>query len=127
MTLTPTPDFRFRQNEHLKKGAQFERVYDRRRSVSNDWLIVYACENGLAYSRIGMSVGRKWGGAVVRNRIRRMYREAYRLARTEVPTGLDLVLIPRTAKPPELTEMVRSLPKLIRNAARRLEPREQPK
>lgn len=114
----------YQQHEHLKRGVDFKRVYDRRRSASNDWLIVYACENGLAYSRLGLSVGRKWGGAVVRNRIRRLYKEVYRLSRDELPTGLDLVFIPRTADLPAFAEMLAALPRLVRNAARRLEPTE---
>jgi ribonuclease P protein component len=125
--MSAPTDHRFRRHEHLKRGADFQRVYERRRSVSNDWVIVYACENGLTYSRLGLSVGRKWGGAVERNRIRRMYKEAYRLARPELPVGLDLVLIPRKAELPPLAEMVAALPRLIRNAARRLEVTERPK
>ena len=75
--------------------ADFRRVYDRRRSVSDDWLIVYACPNGLPHLRLGLSVSRKVGQATHRNRLRRLYREAFRLTRHEMPVGLDLVLIPR--------------------------------
>ena len=85
----------FRPHEHLRRPADFQLVYDRRRSVSDDWLIVYACENDLPYLRLGLSVSLKVGGAVQRNRLRRLYREAFRLTRHEMPTGLDLVLIPR--------------------------------
>jgi ribonuclease P protein component len=116
----PTPSFRFRPCEHLRRGADFRRVYERRRSASNDWLIVYACENGLPYLRLGLSVSRKVGGAVSRNRLRRLYREAFRLTRHEMPTGLDLVLIPRRPEPPALDELKQALPRLVRQAARKL-------
>ena len=118
---------RFRPCEHLRRESDFRRVFERRRSVSDDWLIVYACENGLAYSRLGLSVSRKNGPAVVRNRFRRIYREAFRLKRQELPTGLDLILIPRTPKRPVLTDLQESLLRLVPQAARRLAKEVKPK
>jgi ribonuclease P protein component len=112
--------FTFRRHEHLRRPADFQRVYDRRRSVSNESLIVYACPNGLGYNRLGLSVSRKVGGAVRRNRLRRLLREAYRLSRHQMPTGLDLVLIPRTKDEPPLAELLEALPKLVGQVARKL-------
>jgi ribonuclease P protein component len=113
----------FRPAEHLRRPADFKRVYDRRRSVSDGMLIVYACENRLPHLRLGLSVSRKFGGAVQRNRLRRLYREAFRLTRAEMPVGLDLVLIPRKAEPPSLEELKHSLPRLVKQVARKLMPR----
>jgi ribonuclease P protein component len=115
-----TPSFAFRPHEHLRRPADFQRVYDRRRSASDGWLIVYACENGLPHLRLGLSVSRKVGPATHRNRLRRLYREAFRLTRHELPTGLDLVLIPRRPEHPELADLLRALPRLVRQAARKL-------
>ena len=116
-----TTRFTFRSHEHLRRPADFRRVYDRRRSVSDAWLIVYACENGLPHLRLGLSVSRKNGKATHRNRLRRLYREAFRLTRHEMPVGLDLVLIPRTPAVPELEGLKQSLPRLVCQVARRLE------
>jgi ribonuclease P protein component len=66
------------------------------------------------------------GQATHRNRLRRLYREAFRLTRHEMPTGLDLVLIPRRPEHPELAELCRALPRLVRQAERKLG-REAPK
>jgi ribonuclease P protein component len=113
----------FRPPEHLRSPADFRRVYERRRSVSDNWLIIYACENQLPHLRLGLSVARKVGSAVRRNRLRRLYREAFRLSRAEMPSGLDLVLIPRTSVEPALTELRQSLIKLVKQVARKLAPR----
>ena len=115
-----TPRFAFRPHEHLRRPADFQRVYDRRRSASDGWLIVYACENGLPHLRLGLSVSRKNGPATHRNRLRRLYREAFRLTRHEMPTGLDLVLIPRKPDEPTLEALKRSLPRLVRQVARKI-------
>src|SRR6267142_5399990 len=120
MSLSPTKPNAFRPAEHLRRPADFRRVYDRRRSVSEGWIIVYACENGLPHLRLGLSVSRKVGQATHRNRLRRLYREAFRLTRHEMPIGLDLVLIPRGPEEPPLEELKRALPHLVKQLARRL-------
>ena len=48
----PAPRLTFRPHEHLRRPADFKRVYDRRRSVSNETLIVHACPNGLDHNRL---------------------------------------------------------------------------
>jgi ribonuclease P protein component len=111
---------RFPKSAHLRSPADFQRVYDQRRSVSDDWLVVYGCRNGLEHTRLGLSVSRKVGGAVQRNRLRRLYREAFRLSRGELPAGLDLILIPRPPKEPTLEVLLNVLPKLVASLARKL-------
>lgn len=110
----------FRKAEHLRRPSDFRRVYERRRSAGDRWLLVYACENGLPHSRLGLSVSRKFGRATRRNRLRRLYREAFRLTRAEMPAGLDVVVIPRTPEEPTLADVKRSLPQLVRQIARKL-------
>jgi ribonuclease P protein component len=120
MSAAPEPRLTFRPHEHLRRPGDFRRVYDRRRSAADERLIVYGCENGLPYLRLGLSVSRKVGPAVRRNRLRRLYREAFRLTRARMPTGLDLVLIPRGPGEPTLAALRESLPRLVAEVARKL-------
>jgi ribonuclease P protein component len=108
--------YRFRSADRLKRPADFRRVYDRRCSASDAVLIVYGSKNELMNSRLGVSVGRKLGGAVQRNRWKRALREAYRLTRHDLPTGVDWVVIPRSpARVPlhRITESMRALTRIV--------------
>jgi ribonuclease P protein component len=110
----------FRKQDRLLSPHDFKRVYDRRCSVSDAGLIIYGCPNELARPRLGMSVSRKFGNAVARNRFKRLCREAFRLTRAELPTGLDLIVIPRSKNEPTLVAIQQSLRTLVSSLARRL-------
>jgi len=110
----------FSKQDRLRSPSDFKRVYDRKCSVSNQWLIVYGCPNELNRIRIGLSVSRKVGNAVARNRFKRLYREAFRLTRSELPAGFDLVMMPRSAREPTLEDVQQSLRQLASAVVRRL-------
>src|SRR6476469_1722531 len=119
---TPRP-LTFPQSRRLKTPAEFDRCYKRKRSASDDVLIVYACENGLDHPRLGCSVSKKIGNAVVRNRYKRLFREAFRLSQHDLPAGTDFILIPRPGGEPALDAVRASLVKLAKQAARKLGPK----
>ncbi|WP_435017599.1 ribonuclease P protein component [Tundrisphaera sp. TA3] len=111
---------RFRPHERINDPAIFRQAFQGRKSVSDPGLIVYGLENGLEYSRLGISASkRKVRQASDRNRVKRLLREAFRLAKGEMPVGIDLIVVPRG---PGLTfEQARQgLPWLAWAAARRL-------
>jgi ribonuclease P protein component len=112
--------FRFRAAEHLRRPADFKRVYDRRRSVSDEWVLIYGCENGLEHLRLGLSVSRKFGNAVRRNRLRRLYREAFRLTKNDMQAGVDLVVIPRKREDPPLETLKKAFLRLVGQLAAKL-------
>ena len=111
---------RFLPQYRLRRTVDFERVYRRRRSASDDRLIVFVCKNELAYTRVGLSVSKKVGGAVRRNRWKRLLREAFRLNRLRLPAGVDLVVVPRQGIVPELVPLEESLVRLAGRAASKL-------
>jgi ribonuclease P protein component len=83
---------------------------------------VVGVDSGREHPRLGLSVGKKvWKHAVKRNRVRRVFREAFRLTAPDLP-NLDLVLIPAQPRlAPTTAETARELLKLARKVARRLE------
>ena len=117
-------DQTFPKSRRLLKKADFDRVFDRRRSRNDNVLVVYACENGLPHCRLGLVVSRRYGDAAQRNRWKRCLREAFRQAQHEFPVGLDLVVLPRSpGQSPTTPSMETSLRKLASRLASDLPPR----
>ena len=101
----------FPPTHRMKTPAAFDRAYARKRSASDNFIVLYACENGLPHPRLGCSVSKKVGNAVVRNRHKRLFREA----------------IPRRGPEPTIEQVKASLLKQARYAARKLDVPTEPK
>jgi ribonuclease P protein component len=86
------------KRRRLSRSAEFERVYRQGRSKGNRFLVLYAfpreeeAEDG---PRLGLSVGRRVGGAVERTRVKRVLREAFWAEAERLPTGSDYVVVAR--------------------------------
>ena len=113
-------DQRFLRVYRITRGAEFQRAYQRRLTAGDGRLLVFVHPNGLPHPRLGLSVSRKVGGAVVRNRWKRCIREAFRLSREQLPAGLDLIVIPRPDAVPGTAELQESLVRLAQRAAKRI-------
>jgi len=104
----------------LRSRKAFARIFKRRQRVSDGWLTLYAAPNEEGQARLGISIGRRYGNAVQRNRTKRLIREAYRHVRHDLPVGLDYVVIPRPGQEPTAAQLQKSLTTLADRLARRI-------
>ena len=77
----------------LKENHEFRRLYHRGVSTAGKHVVIYCRRNKLGYNRLGLTVSAKLACAVKRNRIKRLFREAYRLNEDKFADGIDLVLV----------------------------------
>jgi len=118
---SPEPTVRRRllrsARHHLRTQAEFERVRREGHSWSHRLLVLVACRNELQLTRVGMMASRSVGGAVERNRARRLMREAWRMYAVHIVPGWDALLIARTAiTQVKMQEVAAALESLLRQA-----------
>lgn len=111
----------FPPSRRLQRPQDFQRVYDGGQRAGDEFVLMFAAPSPCGSTRIGLSVSRKHGNSVVRHRIKRLLREAYRLSQLEVPEGLDLVLIPRPGCKAGVEQFRKSIVALSQRLSRRLQ------
>ena len=85
--------FSFPKSKRFVRNSQFKDVLGRGLRVSNGVLTLYMAKNDCGQPRLGVSVGKIWGSAVVRNRLKRLLREAFRQSQGRIPPDFDYLLI----------------------------------
>ena len=119
----PGPDRRFPRSCRLTSRQQFIEVYEKGRRVSSSSFVLFGLENDCGECRLGITVTRKIGGAVCRNRIKRVLREIFRNNRDQLTAPIDVVV---NARHPVVGAESRSLEqeflKTYRRLARRMAP-----
>jgi ribonuclease P protein component len=83
---------RFPRSFRLTARRSFVETYNRGRRARRASFTLFALENGLGRSRLGLTVPRRVGGAVQRNRVKRVLRDIFRRRRAELPGSFDIVL-----------------------------------
>jgi len=87
--------FSLKKTERIAKKADFERLWRRGKKIHGDYLVVAYCPNRLEKTRLGVTVSKKVGCAVVRNRIKRLIREYFRLHKDIFHGTFDMNVIAR--------------------------------
>jgi ribonuclease P protein component len=82
----------FRHKVRIVRSADYQRLYKEGRKIHSERFVLFGKENGGDRHRLGITVSRKVGCAVVRNRVKRLFREIFRKSFGEVPDGMDLVV-----------------------------------
>ena len=101
--MPPHPNA-FPASRRLSGNLRFAAVFDAKVKQSAGPLVAYSLPNAMKHCRLGLSVSRRLGTAVRRNRIKRMVREAFRLHKSELLRGYDLVIVVRPHEAKELAE-----------------------
>lgn len=107
----------YRQRIHSSRD--FAAIYEGGRRAGDGHLLIFTGRNELGWSRYGLSVSRKHGNAVRRNKLRRLLRESFRLCQHELPVGYDFILIPRHSSGATLADYCRSITIQARRAVNR--------
>jgi len=106
-----------KKRSHLRKNSEFQRVRREGRSWAHPLAVLCALRNDLGYSRLGFSVSKRVGGAVVRNRAKRLMREATRLRQAMIVDGWDVVIIARQPmREANFHQVDRAVEQLLRRA-----------
>ncbi len=89
--------FRFSRTRRIRSRSDFQYIYEHGQLYKDEFFrIFYVCRSPTDLGRLGLSISKKLGKAHVRNRIKRIIREAFRL-HPQLTTGLDLIVQPRPA------------------------------
>ncbi len=115
-------DLRFPGSTRLRSRSDYLRIQQKGKMKKGRFLILLSLENGLTTSRFGLTVSRKLGNAVKRNRVRRRIREIERIHMRRIKTGFDVVAIARgRARDAGFNEMKEEYLELARNAGLTIE------
>ena len=93
LKMPPVTRYAFRRKDRIPEGKDFVGTVRSAPTVRSAHLRVHVRPNGLGHSRLGISVGRRFGKAVRRNRFKRLVREAFRTSEEIRAAGLDLVVV----------------------------------
>jgi ribonuclease P protein component len=83
----------FHRRERVRRRADYQRIYDKGVKLHGRLFTLFRFPNGLDIGRLGIAATRKFGGAVARNRAKRLIREVFR--RNKLAPGFDIVIVPR--------------------------------
>lgn len=118
--MTNPQDQRFPGKYRLKLKRDFERAFKQGIVAADGVLVLHAVTNELGFSRMGISIGRKYGKAHERNLFKRWCRESYRTQRVDLPIGIDFIVRSKAHSKPNYAAICTSMVSLLKRAERKL-------
>lgn len=114
----------FGKSQRVVKSGEFTIAMRRGACAADGVLVMFAIKRGDAFAtdpaRLGVTIPKKTGNAVARNRWKRLIRESFRIQQDQMPAGYDLVVRPKKDAIPDWTAIKKSVPKLARKAVAKL-------
>ena len=100
----------------LKKNYQYNYVYKHSESVADKTLVLLYCKSNNPQTKVGFSVGKKYGHAVVRNKIRRKLKAAAETLMPDVKGGYNIIIVPRLRETYDYWQILSSMRNLVNKA-----------
>ena len=110
----------FPNTVRLRRQYQFDAVYRGKHYAGDGVLVIRAIRNDQGHTRLGLSVSKKVGNAVVRNKWKRIIREAFRKQQNGIPVGMDIVVRPKKGAAADYRDVYVSLLNLCKRLDRKL-------
>ncbi len=82
----------FPRQFRIVRGSDYRAIYSAGLKLNSERFVLFGRENNLDHHRLGITVSRKIGGAVVRNRLKRLFREIFRRSSADLPNHFDLIV-----------------------------------
>ena len=89
----------FPRTIRIVRSSDYRNLYKTGRKIYSEHFVLFGRMNGVGHPRLGITVSRKIGNAVVRNRVKRLFREIFRRSIDEIPAQFDIVINARTGCP----------------------------
>ncbi len=118
--LNQPPDESYPKCLRLRSGQEFDAVFACNIVAVDRVLVVHARSTALSSMRLGLSISKRTGNAPLRNKWKRLIREAFRRQRSNFTGGMDIVVRPRKGSQPEYSSVANSLRKLVERLQKQL-------
>ena len=123
--MSTQSDERFPKSVRLVSQLDFDRVFHEGIVASDSVLVIHAVRGKQTWTRIGLSVSKRVGNSPIRNRWKRLIREAFRRQKMELPLAIDMVVRPKRGAVPDYKRVFTSLLKLAVQLDRKLKSKDQ--
>ena len=90
--MVNTTSEQFPHRVRIVRSVDYRTLYQKGRRIKSERFVLFGLKNNVGHHRLGLTVSRKVGGAVVRNRIKRLFREIFRKSSNEIPSQFDIVV-----------------------------------